>query len=145
MEDADASLPKIGNAFEKWAIGKVAAHVDDAAKHCALVLLQSIILPEGVSDALLNLSLQHVKLPVEGHGVIVTTCVEIGAHVPEEPGLAEGGAAYHDGIDPIAVEGSLCLFGCADVAVADDGNVDARTVLHLADESPVGLDRKSVV
>ena len=139
LEDADAGLSEVGDALEEGAVGQMAAHVDDAAEFGALAFLQGVVGIERVGHTLLHLSLQHVKLPVEGHGVIVTTCVEIGAHVPEEPRLTESGATYHDGIDTIAVEGSLCLFGCADVAVADDGDVDALTVLHLADESPVGL------
>ena len=59
----------------------------------------------------------------------------------EYPGTAEGGAPYHHSIHPIGVEGSVGIRQRLDVAIADDGDVDARIPLHLTDECPVGVAR----
>ena len=57
----------------------------------------------------------------------------------ENPRTAEGGTAYHDAIDAVLAEGTVGIVQRPDVAVADDGNVDAGIALHVTDECPVGL------
>ena len=53
--------------------------------------------------------------------------------------MAETGAPHHHGIHAVAVEGLAGLFGGGDVPVADDGDLHARILLHLADQGPVRL------
>ena len=57
----------------------------------------------------------------------------------EYPRASKCGTSNHYGIDTIAVERLLGLPGAGDVAIADDGDMYARIVLHLAYERPVGL------
>ena len=64
--------------------------------------------------------------------------IQIVADFLEDPGAPEGGAANHDGIYAIFVEGPLGIFGRGDVAIADDGDMDAGVAPDLADEGPVG-------
>ena len=59
----------------------------------------------------------------------------------EQPRTTEGGAPNHDGIDAVAVESSIGLSNGMDIAIANNGNVDAGIALHLANERPVGLAR----
>ena len=65
--------------------------------------------------------------------------VECQRLLAEEPRLTEGGAAYHDGIYAILVEGTVGISQRLDVAIADDGDMDARILLYLANQRPVGL------
>ena len=62
-------------------------------------------------------------------------------HLFEYPWTAEGSPAHHHSIHPIALKGKACLFACGDVAVADDRDMYARVVLHLAYQGPVRLPR----
>ena len=75
-----------------------------------------------------QLFFQHVDFLVE--------CQRLSA---EEPRTAKCGAANHHGIDTVLRKGSVGLLQRVNVAVANDGDMDARIALHLADESPVGL------
>ena len=86
-----------------------------------------------------QLLFQHVQLLVEVEAVVHHIVIDIIAYLFEDPRTAKGGAAHHDGIHAIAFEGRLGLLGRGDVAVADDGDVDARVALHLANQGPVGL------
>lgn len=84
---------------------------------------------------------QDVELAVECERRVFGTAVEQVAHLLEYPWAAEGGTSYHHGINAVAVEGVACLFGSADVAIADNRDVDARIALHLAYQRPVGIAR----
>ena len=56
----------------------------------------------------------------------------------ENPRVADGGAANHDGIHTIALFVFQRLGRGVDVAVADDGNGHSRIVFHFSDKGPVG-------
>ena len=58
-------------------------------------------------------------------------------YLPEDPGVAEARAAYHDAVDPVGLESPQGGGAVGDVAVADDRDVHAGVVLHLADQRPV--------
>ena len=58
---------------------------------------------------------------------------------PEDPGMAEGGAADHDPVHPVALESLAGPGGRVDVAVADDGDVHPGIGLDRPDEGPVRL------
>ena len=64
--------------------------------------------------------------------------LEVVLHLLEDPGLADGSTPDHHGIDAVGVEGTLHLFARGDVTIADDRDVHAGILLHLADERPVG-------
>ena len=59
----------------------------------------------------------------------------------ENPWSSEGGATYHHGIHPIALKGKPGFFGCGDVTVSDNRDMDAGITFHFPDERPVGLSR----
>ena len=57
----------------------------------------------------------------------------------EHPGVADGAAADEYAVDAVSLPCLHGLLGGDDVAVAEDGDVHAGVVLHLADEGPVGV------
>ncbi len=57
----------------------------------------------------------------------------------EYPRTSEGGATNHDGIDAISVEGFVCLVQRLNVAIANDGDMDAGIALYFTDEGPIGI------
>ena len=56
----------------------------------------------------------------------------------EYPWVADGTATNQDAVDTVALAGLDGLLGSGDIAIAEDGDVHAGVVLHLADERPVG-------
>ena len=60
-------------------------------------------------------------------------------HFLKEPRAAEAGTAYHDGVHTVEVEAFFGPLGSGDITVADDGNVHAWVLFHLADKCPVRL------
>ena len=119
-EHCYARLAEVGNAFEDWRGGKMAASVEYAA-----VLVDAFHV-----DA--ELFLEYVNLAVEVEREVLRPAVEIVAHLLEYPRAAEGGTSHHDGIHAVVVESALGLFRRCYVAVAYDGYVYARIALHLA-------------
>ena len=69
----------------------------------------------------------------------VNLLVERQLTATEEPRTAKGGATHHNGIDTIVLKVAVGIVQRLDVTITDNGNVDARITLHLADESPVSL------
>ena len=57
----------------------------------------------------------------------------------EYPRTSEGGATNHDGIDAIGVESLVGIVQRLDVAIANDGDMDARIALYFTDEGPIGI------
>ena len=90
-------------------------------------------------DAGVDMFLEDAHLPRHAACGQVLTVVEVVTDLLEEPGVAEGGAAYHHRVHAVAVETFFGAFGRGDVAVADDGDMHAGVVLDLADECPVGF------
>ena len=72
-------------------------------------------------------------------GLLFVAGIQVVGDLLEDPGTSESGASHHDGVDTVAQESLPCLFWRGDVAVSDNGDVDARIAFHLADERPVGL------
>lgn len=126
-EHADARVSEVGDAFEEGRGGQVATDVQDAA----------VFVDAGY--ALFDLAAQHGEAFLHGDGRELLARVEQVANLAEDPRAAEGGAAHHDGVDAVALKALAGHGGRGDVAVADDGDVDARVVLDLADEGPVGF------
>ena len=124
-----ASLAEVGDALEYGRGCYVAACVQNAT-----VFVDALNVDAQLFE-------QDVELAVEGERCVFGTTVEQVAHLLEYPWAAEGGASYHYGIHTVAVEGIAGLLGSADVAVADNGDVDARIALHLAYQRPVGIAR----
>ena len=97
-EHLDARLPEVGNALEYGRGGQVTTGVENGS------LLNGIVGVAGLSaetcplDVDAKLLFENVNLLVDGELLVA-----------ENPGTAEGGAAYHDGINPVAVEGSVGL------------------------------------
>ena len=60
-------------------------------------------------------------------------------HLLEDPRTAKAGSANHDTIHAVAVKAFARTLGGGDVAIADDGDVHAWIVFHLANQGPVGL------
>ena len=115
-EHGNACLAEVGNAFKDRSCCQMAPCVQDAT-----ILVDAF-------DVDAQLLFQHVDFLVE--------CQRLSA---EEPRTAKCGAADHHGVDTILRKGSVGLLQRVNVAVANDGNMDARIALHLAYESPVGL------
>ena len=67
-----------------------------------------------------------------GHGMSVGIAVQIIPHFLEHPRPPKRGAPYHHGIYAIVLKGPFGLLGRSDVAIADNGNMDARIVFHLS-------------
>lgn len=65
--------------------------------------------------------------------------LQIMLHFLKEPRAAEAGTAYHDGVHTVEVEALFGPLGSGDITVADDGNVHAWVLFHLADKCPVRL------
>ena len=89
--------------------------------------------------ALLHLVFQGHHAFVERDGRQFLARLEQVLDFLEYPRPSEGGTSHQDAIDARFLEallGNLCR---CDIAVADDGNVDARILLHLADQRPVGF------
>ena len=82
---------------------------------------------------------EDVEFLVEGEtgGLGRIRVIQIVADFFEDPGAPEGGTAYHDGIDTVVVESRLGLLCRSDVAIADNGDMDAGVALHLTDEGPI--------
>ena len=59
----------------------------------------------------------------------------------EYPGAAEGGTANHDSINAVGVKGTVGIAERLDVAIADDGYMDARIPFDFTYQRPVGLTR----
>ena len=57
----------------------------------------------------------------------------------EDPGVAYGGAADEDAVDAVTIAGFDDLLRGGDVAIAEDGDMQTRIGLGLADKGPVGL------
>ena len=126
-EHGNAGVAEVGKSLEKWGSSQMATYVQDAP-----VFVQS-------GHALENLLAEYVHLPRKGGWGKLFARLQIVRHFLENPRTAEAGAAYHDGIHSIAVETLLGALGSGDIAIADDGNVHTRIVLHFADECPVGF------
>ena len=47
--------------------------------------------------------------------------------------------SYHDGVHTVEVEAFFGPLGSGDITVADDGNVHAWVLFHLADKCPVSV------
>ena len=85
-----------------------------------------------------QLLFEHVEHPVEGHLGVWLLAVEIVTYLLEYPWASEGGSPYHHGVNAIFLESPFRFLRRCDVAVADDGDVDSRVLLHFANQSPVG-------
>ena len=64
---------------------------------------------------------------------------EVMLDLVEDPRMPDARAADHDAVHAVAFAVGLRLLGGIDVAVAEDGDPDARVGLHLPDQGPVGL------
>ena len=94
----DARLTEIGNALEHWRGGKMAAGMEYGA------LLDGIVRIAGLSSKAYPIDIDAQLLFED-----VDLLVERQLLTAEDPGTAKGGAAYHDGIDAVAVEGGVGL------------------------------------
>ncbi|MCD6063627.1 MAG: hypothetical protein K0R82_1538 [Flavipsychrobacter sp.] len=59
--------------------------------------------------------------------------------LPEYPRVPDGGTAYHNAINPIAVLVLQCLLRTIDITVAKYRYLDARVFFHLGYQPPVGF------
>ena len=62
-------------------------------------------------------------------------------HLLKHPWASESSTSHHHRINAIAVESLFSLLRCANVAVANNGDMDTRIGLHLTDITPIGLAR----
>src|SRR3712207_215826 len=109
---------------ENGAGGQVATGVQYAA----------VLVYAGHIDA--ELLLQHVYLLIG--------CQRVGrrvGHFLEYPRATKRGPAHHHGVHTVALKGQPGFLARRDVAIADDGNMNAGVVLHLTDKAPIGLSR----
>src|SRR5580658_1235976 len=65
--------------------------------------------------------------------------VEIMFDLPEDPGIADGGAADHDPVHAITVTILAGFFRRFNIAIAEDGDADAGIFLYPGDQGPVGV------
>ena len=128
-EHGDARVAEVGQALEQGAGGQVAAHVEDTA-----AFVQQV-------DTVFHLLAEHVHAPFGGERGKLFARLQVMLHFLEYPRPSEAGTAYHDGVHAVALEALEGTLRGGDVAVADDGDVYARILLHLADEGPVGFAR----
>ena len=124
----DARLAEVGNALEDGRGGQMATGVENGTLLDGEVAVAGLTGEAYALDVDAQLLLEDVDFLVERQGLAT-----------ENPGAAEGGTTYHDGIDTIAVEGKVGLVERGDIAVAYNRNMYARVALHLANEGPVGL------
>src|SRR5579872_5184622 len=69
----------------------------------------------------------------------IFTGIEIIFDLIEDPRITDGGPADHDPVDTIPVAVRAGFLGGFDIAVAKDGDSDARVFLYPGNEGPVGL------
>src|SRR5574344_816738 len=126
-QHGDAGLTEVGDALEDGTGCEVTAGVEYAA-----VLIDAVRI-----DA--ELVFQQIDLFIQGEGTGCGIVIEYVTYLRDYPGTTECGPAHHDGIYAIAFKGRFGFLRGGDVAIADDGDMDARIALHLADERPVGF------
>src|SRR5574344_1455248 len=126
-EHGDARLPEVGDALEDGACRQMPARMQDAT-----VLVDAC-------DAGSELLFEDVQFPGKRALRVSGTSVQIVAHLLEYPWPSEGGTPNHDGIHSVAFKALLGTLGGGDVAIADDGDMDAWIAFHLADERPVSI------
>ena len=86
-----------------------------------------------------QLFLQDVYLFIDVKRRIVRFSIQIVAHFFKDPGLSKGCPANHDSIYAKTLESQFGFLGRSNVAVANDRNVDARIVFHLANQRPISI------
>ena len=115
-EHGDARLAEVGDALEDGRGSKVATGVEDAA-----LLVNA-----------LHVDTQEFFKDVE-------LIVEIESFATEDPRTAEGGPAYHHGIDTVGIKGCVGLVEGMNVTITYNRNMYARVALHFANQCPVGI------
>ncbi len=121
---------EVGDAFEQGRCRKMASYVQDAA-----VVVDAL-------DAFGYLAAQARELfgGRQGRGDVGGVVAgKSTTDVAEHPGGADGGAAHHDAVHSIVVECAQRIVAAAYVAVADEGDVQARVLLDARYHLPVGL------
>lgn len=127
LKHGNACLAKVGNPLEQGTCSQVTAYVQYAT-----VFVYAC-------HALPYLFLEDVHLPVKIHVQPGQFWVQVFLHLTEYPGTTESGTSYHDSIHAIPLKALLGTLGRGDIPIADDGDMHAGIVLHLAYQGPVGL------
>ena len=86
-----------------------------------------------------QLFLQYVYLFIDVKRRIVRFSVEIVTHLFKDPGLPKRCPANHDSIYAKTLESLFGFLRRSNVAIANDRNVDARIVFHLANQRPISI------
>ena len=124
----DARLSEVWNTLEDRGSGEMATGVENGTLLDSEVGIAGLPGEGQAFDIDAQLVLKDVDFLIERQRLAT-----------EDPGTAEGGATYHDGIDAIAVEGCIGFVERGDIAVAYYRNMYARIAFYFADERPVGL------